>query len=162
VIRAWAQQKGISISDRGRIPMWVIKRYQSEYVAREVEQALARKILAALEQHGELTKSELWDIIGRNHPSSKIENALKFLPNIQVYKGESSGGRPPVIYRLVEEELDETNELSERITDGQFELGNLGDTDDFPSLAVNASDPDTADSKIHDFLQMLRGESRSD
>ncbi|MCO6008284.1 Lsr2 family protein [Actinoallomurus purpureus] len=31
VIRAWAQQKGISIGDRGRVPAWVVDLYHTEH-----------------------------------------------------------------------------------------------------------------------------------
>ncbi|MBC6456605.1 histone-like nucleoid-structuring protein Lsr2 [Actinomadura sp. HBU206391] len=161
MIRAWAQQNGISISGRGRIPMWVIKRYQTQGTTNDSEKALARKIRAALEQYGELTKSELWDIVGRNQHSWKIENALKLLPEVQTLKGESSGGRPPVIFRLVKEELDQTGESTGTTASSQLTPRSLGTLEDAPALSDGSSDLDTGDSKIHDFLEILRGESRS-
>lgn len=39
VVRAWAHRKGISIGDRGRIPMWVVNQYHAEH-AEEPQSAL--------------------------------------------------------------------------------------------------------------------------
>ncbi|MEU7983929.1 histone-like nucleoid-structuring protein Lsr2 [Streptosporangium canum] len=161
LVRTWAKQKGISVNDRGRIPQWVITRYRAEHAVHGAGKVLAYKIREALEQYGELTKSELWNIIGRNHSSGKIEEALKFLPNVQMLEGESSGGRPPTIFRLVEEELSEIEELAEVTANSQLALEGFGDTDNFSTIANGSSGFDTTDSKVHDFLQILRGESHS-
>ncbi|WP_329092357.1 Lsr2 family DNA-binding protein [Streptosporangium sp. NBC_01469] len=161
LIRTWAKQKGISVNDRGRIPQWVITRYRAEHANHESEKALAYKIREALEQYGELTKSELWNIIGRNHSSGKIEEALKFLPNVQTLEGESSGGRPPTIFRLVEEEIGEIDESVEVTASSQLALEGFGNTDNFSSITDGSSGSSATDSKVYDFLQILRGESHS-
>lgn len=62
---------------------------------------LGARILAALEANGELSRSELWDIIGRNFSARDITNALKGLPQVVTRTGKSTGGRPPVFLRLV-------------------------------------------------------------
>ncbi|MFI0423557.1 histone-like nucleoid-structuring protein Lsr2 [Spongiactinospora sp. 9N601] len=161
VIRAWAQQKGIQVSDRGRIPMWVIHRYHAEHAEQGSEVALAHKIYTALRQHGELTKSQLWEIIGHNHSASEIAKALERLPNVQLIDGESNGGRPPVIFRLVEAEPGESGGLASGAASGQLTLGDMG-VEDFSPLPGNPSHAGMSDSKVHDFLQILRGEMLSD
>ncbi|TDD89519.1 hypothetical protein E1293_04735 [Actinomadura darangshiensis] len=161
VIRAWAQQRGISVNARGRIPMWVTKRYHLEHAAES--DSLADKIRAALERHGELTKSELWDVIGRNHPSWKIEQAIETLPNVEVLKGRSRGGRPPMIFRWAEKN---SNDIAVSAGATVRRQCSLGDPQDMDRLAVivdkGPSDPNTVDSKTQEFIQILRGESRSD
>lgn len=83
-------------------------RYSVETVVAVLPEAggdrLTSKIAAAVQAQGELTKSELWDVVGRNVKVRDIANALKALPQIQVFIGESEGGRPPVYYRWVEDE----------------------------------------------------------
>lgn len=66
-------------------------------------ESIASKIDAAVTTFGEITSSELFDIIGRNVKKTEIIQALASLPHIEVARGVSTGGRPPVIYRLVEQ-----------------------------------------------------------
>ncbi|MFG1865637.1 Lsr2 family DNA-binding protein [Microbispora bryophytorum] len=161
VIRAWAQQKGIQVSDRGRIPMWVIRRYHAEHADQSSGMPLTHKIYTALRQHGELTKSQLWEIIGHSHPASEIAKALERLPNVQLIDGESNGGRPPMIFRLVEAEPGESGELASGAASGQLTLGDMG-VEDVSPLPGDPSRANMSDSKVHDFLQILRGEMPSD
>ncbi|MFD0900193.1 Lsr2 family DNA-binding protein [Actinomadura sediminis] len=160
VIRAWAHQRGISVSDRGRIPMWVIKRYHAEHAA-ESESSLASKIQEALEQHGELTKTELWDIVGRNKPSSKIDQAVESLPNAQVFKGESTGGRRPVIVRLVNAESGEVAGPAEVTAADRLDADDLDPAVVPQGLADEASHLGQTDASIDDFLRVLRGDSHN-
>lgn len=158
VIRVWAHQKGISVSDRGRIPMWVVKRYHAEHAA-ESERSLAYKIQEALKQHGELTKTELWEIVGRNKPSRRIEQAIESLPNVQMFKGESTGGRPPVIVRLVNIESEEIGEPAEVTTSDRLDAEDLSGSGASQDLADGASHLGKSDASIDDFLRVLRGNS---
>lgn len=155
VIRVWAHQKGISVGDRGRIPMWVVKRYHAERAA-ESESSLASKIQKALEQHGELTKTELWDIVGRNRPSWKIEQAVESLPNVQVLKGESTGGRRPMVVRLVNVESGEVAGPAEVAT-GTDDLDPTGASQ---WLDDEASHLAKTDASMDEFLRVLHGDSR--
>ncbi|MFF0870140.1 hypothetical protein ACFYUV_50905 [Nonomuraea sp. NPDC003560] len=161
VIRAWAQQNGISVNERGRLPMWVTHRYHTENVAQKPEQSLANKIRQALEQHGPLTKSALWNSVGRNHASWVMDKALESMPDVQISRGESNGGRSPVIFRLVEVEANDRDKLAAATGNPEIGIENLEDVDDIPTRAEGFSRPDMADSKIDDLLQILRGESNS-
>ncbi|GIH97763.1 histone-like nucleoid-structuring protein Lsr2 [Planobispora siamensis] len=138
IIRAWARDKGLSISERGRIPQWVVDRYHTESATQEPSSdVLALKIRQALQLHGELTRSDLWNIVGRNQPSLVITKALDLLPDVEAFEGESTGGRPPLLYRL-------TKDVS-RVSEAT------------PSSAP--SERSELDPSVHDFLQMLHGES---
>lgn len=83
-------------------------RYMVDSVRYVIPQAggtsLASKIDTAVTTFGELTSSELFDIIGRNVKQREILDALVSLPHIEVTRGQSTGGRPPTIYRLVSPE----------------------------------------------------------
>ena len=75
-------------------------------------ESLAQKILTALETYGTLSSSELWDVVGRNRSRSEIQEALRLIPQVEVFKGQSTGGRPPTFFRLVtNREDDEELEL---------------------------------------------------
>jgi hypothetical protein len=53
--------------------------------------------------------SELWDHVGRNKTRRDILDAIKTMPNVEIYKGKSTGGRPPIMIRaiLADDELEE-------------------------------------------------------
>lgn len=63
-------------------------------------ESLASKIQRALEIHGELTKADIWDVVGRNVANAEIMEALHQIPGLIVTKGKSTGGRPPSVFRL--------------------------------------------------------------
>src|SRR5690606_28097140 len=71
--------------------------------------SIAQKILVALELDPEktLTASELWDAVGRNTPKEAIQEALRQLPQVKSFKGPSTGGRPPIMFRLIQETADD-------------------------------------------------------
>ena len=89
-----------------------IVRYSVESVTAVLPEAggdrLTSKIEKALRFYGQMSKSELWDEIGRNYKAPEIDRALLALAhNVRRTKGESTGGRPPVIYEWIEEDSDE-------------------------------------------------------
>jgi hypothetical protein len=89
-----------------------IIRYSVETVAAVLPEAggdrLTTKIEEALKKAGPdgLTKSELWFAVGRNYKARELDDALKALPQVRVTTGESTGGRPPIIYQWVADELE--------------------------------------------------------
>jgi hypothetical protein len=93
------------------------------YVLKIGDETLASKIWNALMEHGELNMTELRDIIGRNHSKAAIVAALKTLPNVEVYKGQSNGGRPPIKLRpiLDEIELDVVTQEDDEDLDAELE-----------------------------------------
>ncbi|MEU5878157.1 DUF3987 domain-containing protein [Spirillospora sp. NPDC047279] len=83
-------------------------------------ESLSQKILHALEDNIDMesmervpmSMTEVWDVVGRNVKLVEINRALGQLPQVERFKGESSGGRPPIMLRLVEE-TEETEEAEE-------------------------------------------------
>ncbi len=83
---------------------------------------LHEKILEALEGNFDpvtlelvpMTMTELWDYIGRNTKRAAIMAALKKLPQVEVFKGASTGGRPPIMLRLVDLDHEPGTEDDER------------------------------------------------
>lgn len=83
------------------------------YVLPEVTggESLAQKILKALEnnidpetlEHIPMSMTEIWDVVGRNIKGREINEALKQLPQVERFTGKSTGGRPPVFLRLLDE-----------------------------------------------------------
>ncbi|XVQ86787.1 Lsr2 family DNA-binding protein [Microbispora siamensis] len=153
VVRAWAQQQGIPLGDRGRIPMWVINRYQTEHSGQGAADPLPQKIHAALEKHGELTKGELEGVLGRSYPSWQLLEAIESIPNVQISMS-GNDGRSSAIFRWVEAEAREGDELVEDIARGEHSQKGIGSRGD-------SSGPDTVDA-VQEFLQLLRGESSRD
>ncbi|MFC9974279.1 DUF3987 domain-containing protein [Spirillospora sp. NPDC127200] len=87
-------------------------RYSNEtlrYVLKIGDESITNKIKKALAEHGELSMSELWDHVGRNKTRRDILDAIKTMPNVEIYKGKSTGGRPPIMIRaiLADDELEE-------------------------------------------------------
>ncbi|WP_182872771.1 Lsr2 family protein [Microbispora sp. H10670] len=153
VVRAWAQQQGIPLGDRGRIPMWVINRYQVEHSGRGAAEPSPRKIHEALEKYGELTKAQLEGVLGRSYPSWQLLEAISSLPNVQISMS-GDDGRSSAIFRWVEAETREGDDSVEDIARGEHSQKSI------PSRG-DSSGPDTVDA-VQDFLQLLRGESSRD
>lgn len=77
-------------------------------------ESISQKILQALEMNRDpetleaipMSMTEIWDVVGRNVKVKEINEALKQLPQVERFRGESSGGRPPMYLRLIEDDLD--------------------------------------------------------
>ncbi|GLW23499.1 hypothetical protein DI270_004510 [Microbispora triticiradicis] len=154
VVRAWAQQQGIPLGDRGRIPMWVINRYQVEHSGLGAEEPLPRRIHEALQKYRELTKGELEGVLGRSYPSWQLLEAIESIPNVQISMS-GDDGRSSAIFRWVETEThegdDDLAEDAARGEDPQKRTRSRGDS----------SGPDPV-YVVQDFIQLLRGESSRD
>jgi hypothetical protein len=68
---------------------------------------LATKIADAVREAGEVSRNELRDYVGYNVSQKDINQALLCIPQIQQIKGKSTGGRPPVYLRWIENEDEE-------------------------------------------------------
>ncbi|WP_433332483.1 DUF3987 domain-containing protein [Spirillospora sp. CA-294931] len=83
-------------------------------------ESISQKILCALENNIDLetmeplpmSMTEVWDVVGRNVKRTEILRALTQLPQVERFQGESSGGRPPIMLRLVED-VEETEDVEE-------------------------------------------------
>lgn len=73
VIRAWAHQRGITIGDRGRIPMWITHQYYAEH-AQEAQPAPG---LGTIKEENEV--AALDPDVSSAAPDSKLEDFLKAL-----------------------------------------------------------------------------------
>lgn len=70
--------------------------------------SIEQKIIAALENNIcpdsmellPLSMTEVWDVVGRNVKRTAILTAIKNCPRIRRFKGQSSGGRPPIFLEL--------------------------------------------------------------
>lgn len=91
VIRTWAQKNGIPVSERGRIPMWVINRYHKERSARStVEEHMKAAVhdgqLPLVEVGGTDLNDAANDLPPQDTTSSKVSDFL------QILRGESHPG----------------------------------------------------------------------
>ncbi|TDB90894.1 DUF3987 domain-containing protein [Actinomadura sp. KC216] len=82
-------------------------------------ESLRQKILYVLDEarneNGEpqpVSRSQLWEEIGKHIKAETIENEAEKCPNIRMWKGKSTGGRPPLYMQIIDdfEEVEEAEE----------------------------------------------------